>query len=166
MLELKAVAKRVGLSEHQARRVLRGLTPLLQPHIKRGKDNRILVDDSGVAIVERAIELWQGGKPLNRLCAALTEELTTPTSAPADDISNEVSNPEQPALNVHQTGFDPTAELVNVLKFQVERQANEFDTLRNRLADLEDRLPALPATTDSRQRIGRLQALRIAVLGR
>lgn len=65
MLEIPVIAKRVGKSEHQLRRVLRALTPLLDGRTKRGKDNRILVDDSGLALIERAVELWSGGSTRN-----------------------------------------------------------------------------------------------------
>jgi len=75
MLEIRQIADRLGLTEHQVRRLLRALDTLLQGSIRRGRDNRILLPDSAVAILDRAVALWRGGIPLKDLRQALAEEL-------------------------------------------------------------------------------------------
>lgn len=166
MLELRAIADRVGLSEHQTRRVLRALAPVLESRTKRGRDNRILIDTNGLAIIERGVELWKDGNPLNGLCDAVTAELADVPSARADGVTKGPSNPTEPKSIQRQIDFDPTAALVDLLKQQIEHQNEELLEMRRRLQALEERVPALPSSSESRKRLTVGERIRAAFTGR
>lgn len=54
---------------------MRALAPVLRDHIRRRRDNRLLLDDGALAILERAIGLWHDGVPLRDLCQTVAQEI-------------------------------------------------------------------------------------------
>ena len=161
MLELKAVADRVGLSEHQVRRLLRALDPVLQGLSKRGRDNRILLEDGAVAILDRAVALWRGGLPLRDLSQTVGQEMG---GGPTDGRNGFVPNRDEPVPH-HCPAYEARQELVRELKTDKDRL----------LAMLEDRdqqiLALMPGPSEPRSNgkengLSRWRALRFALLGR
>jgi hypothetical protein len=144
MLELKDIQSRFGLSEHQARRLLRALAPVLRGRVRRGRDNRILLDDGACAIVERAVGLWRSGVALRDLSQTVASELGE--SAMYSD-----------AAGTHERCQACAAreELIRELRADKER-------LLRLVEELQARIPALPAPA----RLSRWQALKIVILGR
>ncbi len=126
MLELKDLQERCGLSEHQVRRLVRALAPVLQGRVKRGKDNRLLLDTSALAIMERAVALWRDGLPLHDLSQTLAKEMSGTPEGLAPD-------PARPSSD-HCPACQAREELIREL-----------------LADLHARIPALPTPSDSRR---------------
>ena len=144
MLGLGDLQSRLGLSEHQARRVLRALAPVLHGRVRRGKDNRILLDDGALAIIERAVGLWRSGIALRDLCQTIATELGESAKySPAGGMSDRC-----PACAARE-------ELIRELKADKER-------LVKLIEELQARIPALPAPA----RLSRWEALKIALLGR
>jgi len=144
MIELKDVENRFGLTEHQTRRLLRALAPVLHGHVRRGRDNRLLLDDGACAILERAVSLWRSGITLRDLCQTVASELSESSSHSSHALA-----PDQcQACQVRE-------ELIRELKADKER-------LLKMLEELQARLPALPAPPG----LSRWQALKIAILGR
>jgi hypothetical protein len=144
MLELKDIQSRFGLSEHQARRLLRALAPVLRGRVRRGRDNRLLLDDGACAIVERAVGLWRSGVALRDLSQTVASELGE--SAMYSD-----------AVATHERCQACAAreELIRELRADKER-------LLRLVEELQARIPALPAPA----RLSRWQALKIVILGR
>lgn len=133
MLEVRQLADRLGLSEHQTRRLLRSLDGVLQGHVRRGRDNRILVDHSAIALLDRAVSLWREGIPLRNLSETIANELQNRSS----HVENgKVLKPEQPMQNHHQC---PTC---NAYRQQIEHLEGEIRWLRDQLEELQAR--ALP----------------------
>lgn len=131
MLEVRQLADRLGLSEHQTRRLLRSLDGVLRGHLKRGRDNRILVDDGAIAILDRAVALWRGGIPLRDLGQTIAGEMEEGAPHAGDGPA---PNPERPASN-----RCPTCE---AYRKQIEHLEGEVRWLRSRLEELQAR--ALP----------------------
>jgi hypothetical protein len=137
MLEIKQIAGRLGLSEHQTRRILRALDPLLQGFIRRGRDNRILLDSGAVAILDRAVALWRDGIPLQSLYQAIANELNNAPSNGQEEAAGLARNPKQPAQ-------DPCESY----RMMVAHLEEEVRWLRSQLEELQQR--ALPPPRGSR----------------
>jgi hypothetical protein len=144
MLELRDLQSRFGLSEHQARRLLRALAPVLRGRVRRGRDNRILLDDGACAIIERAVGLWRSGVALRDLSQTVASELGE--SAMYSD-----------AVATHERCQACAAreELIRELRADKERLLRLVD-------ELQARIPALPPPA----RLSRWAALKIVILGR
>lgn len=153
MWELKDVENRFGLSEHQARRLVRALAPVLRDHVKRGRDNRLLLDDSALVILERAVGLWRDGVSLRDLSQTVAGELEN--GAPYQHDGH-VRNHAHP-LSDHCPACAAREELFRELRADKER-------LLKLIEDLQARIPALPAPNGLK--LTRWQALKIALLGR
>jgi hypothetical protein len=149
MLELRDLQSRFGLSEHQARRLLRALAPVLRGRVRRGRDNRLLVDDGACAIVERAVELWRSGTALRDLSQSIASELGDPASHWPSGGEPDQAKPSQCPLCQSRDAL--IAHL---------REENAW--LRAKLDEALARIPALPAPA----RLSRWQALKLALLGR
>ncbi len=163
MLELKTVADRCGLSEHQARRVVRALSPVLQDRLKRGKDNRILLDNSALMIVDRAVNLWRGGLPLQNVSQTVATEITNGAKTGADGLTDRLPNHEQPTHN-HCTTCEAREDLVKELRTDKERLLRLLEDSQAQIRQLM--LPPPKTGDSSPPPITRWQALRIALLGR
>jgi hypothetical protein len=117
MLELKDVEGRFGLSEHQARRLLRALEPVLQGRVKRGRDNRLLLSDDALAILERAVGLWRDGLPLRDLGPTVAAELGNGAPCEHNGAAQDHAKPPSdhcPACQVRE-------ELIRELRADKER---------------------------------------------
>jgi hypothetical protein len=151
MMELKDIQSRFGLSEHQARRLLRALAPVLRGRVRRGRDNRILLDDGACAIIERAVELWRSGVALRDLSQTVASEMGDVTSHWPSGGELDQAKPSQDQCPLCQSRDALIAHL---------REENAW--LRAKLDEALARIPALPAPA----RLSRWQALKIVILGR
>jgi hypothetical protein len=152
MLELRDLQSRFGLSEHQARRLLRALAPVLRGRVRRGRDNRLLLDDGACAIVERAVELWRSGIPLRDLWQSVAGEMRDPASHWPSGGELDQAKPPQDQCPLCQSRDALIAHL---------REENAW--LRAKLDEALSRIPALPPAP---ARLSRWQALKIVILGR
>lgn len=152
MLELKDIENRFGLSEHQARRFVRALAPVLRDHLRRGRDNRLLLDDGALAILDRAVSLWRDGVPLRDLCQTVMREIGDSAPYRHDGHAQNITQP----LSDRCPACAARDELIRELKADKER-------LLKLLEELQARIPALPPAAS---KLSRWQALRLALLGR
>lgn len=163
MLELKAVANHLGLSEHQARRVLRALTPVLQAGIKRGRDNRILVENGDLAIMERAVALWHGGLPLRDLSQTVASELGNGNYHGSVSLVPNLAKPPSD----HCPTCEAREELVRELRADKTRLIEELSEARQQIRALAPgQLANGNGGPSSRPSLTRWRALRYIVLGR
>ena len=132
MLEIRQIADHLGLSEHQTRRVLRALGSLLQGSIRRGRDNRILLDDSAVAILDRAVSLWRGGIPLKDLAQSLAKEL-----------QEQRDNGDKRTAGLSPDRENPVQDPCESYRIMIEHLEDEVRWLRSQLELLQQR--ALPS---------------------
>jgi len=139
MLEIKQVAERLGLSEHQTRRVLRALDTVLRGFVKRGRDNRILLDDRAIAILDRAVALWRSGIPLRDLHQAV-----------ADELNNTDSNRGERDSGLAPNRANPAQDLCESHRLMISHLEEEVRWLRAQLEELQQR--ALPPTGSRRWR--------------
>jgi len=149
MLEVRDIEGRFGLSEHQARRLLRALAPVLHGRVRRGKDNRILLDDGALAIIERAVGLWRSGITLRELSQAIISEIRDPTSLSP--------NGREPDQTKPLPDHCPTCQARDAL---IAHLRDENAWLRAKLDEALARIPQLPPA-----RISRWTALKIAIFG-
>lgn len=157
MLELKAVADRLGLSEHSARRLLRALAPMVDDHIKRGKDNRLLIQSGALAILDRAASLWSDGQTLQDLSKTIQHELG---KASTDHANGLAPNRENPASDHHCGACDVRDQMIQELRADKARLLEQLDTAQDQVRAM------LPSVSEGRRRMGRWAHLRAVVLGR
>jgi hypothetical protein len=139
MLEIRQIADRLGLSEHQARRLLRALDSLLQGSIRRGRDNRILLDSGAVAILDRAVALWRDGIPLRDLHQTI-----------ADELKNGPDDGQKPVNGLAPNREQPTQDPCESYRVMIAHLEDEVRWLRSQLEELQRR--ALPPAGSRRWR--------------
>lgn len=195
MFNVKELAKRLGLTEWQTRKLVYACRPLLegqQGWLGYGQNGELLIGTGALALLERAKELKLAGTPGKALAARLAEELgkplpeadgkgrQTPASPAATPNPNSTSNP---------TARDPRDELIEELRARIQdlkQREEDLQAERDRLLKIienqAEQLRALmpgPGTgsgpepkaspaqgTGAGIRIGRWRALRYALLGR
>jgi len=75
MLTIKDLADSLGLSTSQVRRRLSALNGLIDNHMKRGQNQKILVDSSGLELLKRLETLREGGLSTGQAVGAIEDEL-------------------------------------------------------------------------------------------
>jgi hypothetical protein len=133
MFTYQDLAGRYGLSYKQVRDRMTALGPQIEPFVEEGKKNTKLVNNSGLAIFDRLVQIERDDKlTIKAASAVLLREL--------DSNSNGSNN-------------GATGEEFGVLKTLVDDQTNQIAKLhmqieecRNRIGDLETQVtPMLPA---------------------
>jgi hypothetical protein len=70
MLTIAQIAERYGLTECQVRWRLTQLDGLLRHHLFTGVNGRVTLDDAGVAIFDRLLQLEREGTRTDKRCQA------------------------------------------------------------------------------------------------
>jgi len=159
MLTLKELQDRLAMNEWPLRRLIDAVAPLLQGQLHRKPGQPLQVDSAALGLLDRAKVLFERGTPRSHLVEVLQGELQG-LQRSAANTSADVSNYQQIPL---QSPTAPSAELVDVLKRQVDDLRGERDRLLGLLE--QGAQAALPASTQSHQRLGRWAALRAVVSG-
>lgn len=140
MHDIEALMRIIGLSENQIRVRLREFRPYLD--IRHGKNNKLLVTDSGLKILERVKELEQQGLTLDDIKTRLDEELNLDGNRQEDSTSGQVqpdTTQNEPIYNQYITDLRSNISLL-------QKQLEEKDRMiRELYGIIKDRLPALPA---------------------
>jgi len=110
------------------------------------------VSDQGLAVLGRMLELERDGSTIEEAASTVKDELGTRADDRQDSAAERRASVEAPG-----------AELVSVLKHQVDDLRGERDRL---MGLLEQAQAMLPTSSASRQRLGRWAALRAVVTGR
>lgn len=164
MLSIQDLSQRFGISEKSVRRRLDSLKPVLDQHLTTGRQNAILLKDSGIAIFDRVMQLEQQDK-------------LSPSAALEKVISevgkgfSEVSKDEQGVVqSIGQAVPAPNEELVEVLKQQVSDLRNERDRLLGIIENQNEQMQAmLPGSTEEpppSEKRSRWSHLKAVVTGR
>lgn len=159
MLSVKDVANRLGLSEWGARRLLYACKPLLDGLQAHGSHGEWLISPQAIGMLERAKDLRTQGIRLQEICSRLAAEMP-------DHSNGSVAMQVQTSASQEQGNVQA---LTKALEQQVEYLKSENTWLRNKLDETLAKVPALPAPkTEAKDalQVSRLQALRIALLGR
>lgn len=164
MQGIPELSKRFGISEKSVRRRLDILKPVLDQHLTTGRQNAILLTDSGIAIFDRLIQLEQQDK------LSPTAALDKVTSEVHNGLSGASKHEEVTVQPLDQTVPPPTADLIHVLKQQVEDLRLERDRLlgiiEGQQSQMQLMLPGSKDGTDEEPRLSRWQHLRALVSGR
>lgn len=132
--ELKGL---LGLeSIDQVRRRLAPLRPWFDAYIERGPDNQVLVNDSGIQILQRYIALEQQGQTLNQAALEIKRELSEVLSAQPRQTSAE---PLQ-----HSRDHERSDEFVKELRARIESLERDKAYLQTKLDEALAKVPALP----------------------
>jgi len=110
---------------NQVRNRIEAVRDLLEPHLRRGPNNQILVTDEGLALLRRLQELYDSGLRMTEASDVL-RATSLPHSTAAVTVSSGLPRNEA----IPRSGEQP---LVGALR-------DEVLFLRTRLADLESRL--------------------------
>jgi len=129
MHDIEHIARILGLTQNQVRVRLNEFKGLLQPHIKRGENNKILIDNDGLAILKRAKELEDLGNTLQAVANMLKLEMKR---------SNEDS--QEKGVIAVSTYRD---ELIETLKNLVEELKRDKEILLEQLKDKEREIERL-----------------------
>ncbi len=129
MLDISDLANTLGLSKSQVRRRLTALDGLIDNHIKRGRNQKLLVNSSGLEL-------------LKQLEAHRKEGLTTKDAV--KEIKTELGKTD--GDNHHQA-----SEEKRLLKKQITQLQSEVEYLRNQLDRKDQQIHhLLPGSTDSK----------------
>lgn len=155
MLTIAQIAERYGFTERQVRWRLAQLDGLLTAHVFTGVNGRVLLDDAGLTIFDRLVQLERDGLSLSTAVSRLTGEIgQTPTASARSPSVTDTSTTVTPEL---------WERLIQEKDARIAQLMAENAWLRAKLDETLSRLPALPPPTPS---ISRWRALRIALLGR
>ena len=144
MYDIEDLMRIVGWSENQLRVRLREFRSYLE--IGRGKNNKLLISDSGVRILQRVKELEEQGLTLDAIKTRLNEELSLDENShsfKAEDQIQTDSNGDQTAYKEH------IADLRESLVI-LQKQLEEKDRLILELYGIiKDQLLALPPPAET-----------------
>lgn len=119
---------------NQVRNRIEAIRDVLEPHLRRGPNNQILLTDDGLALLRRLQELYDSGLRMNEASDVLR----------ASSVSTVAS-----AAHVSRT-FVSREATPDASDLAVERALrDEVAFLRSRLADLESRLVSPEARRDT-----------------
>jgi len=127
MFNVQALSELLELTPRQVYTRLETLKPLLGKHLQIGRNNQKLLDDQGLAILRRFLELERQGMAAQAAVKLMEIELT-----------NSESN--RPETNVKP---DITEILIVELKAAIARLERENEWLRRQLEEAQAQLRAM-----------------------
>lgn len=154
MHSIKEICERFGLSERAVRRRLTALGTLLDAELRRGDKNTVLLTDSGLAILDRVNQLQQSaGLGLSDAAGQVRNELANGHSVGVEQRANSAGQED--------------GALVRSLEARIQEQAQVIQFLQGQLETAQAQVRAmLPTVSEGRKHMGRLAALRYALMGR
>jgi len=113
---------------NQVRNRVEVIKDLLSEHLRRGPNNQILVNEAGVELLRQLQELYDSGLTMTEASSVLRAKA---------DYKEENKTSRRPGLTLNHTKPDHSENVIALLK-------DEITFLRQRIAHLEERLPATP----------------------
>ncbi|MFB6271979.1 MAG: hypothetical protein ABEL51_03690 [Salinibacter sp.] len=173
MMTRKDLQKRLGISEDQLYRLDSAIRPVLEARGLRGgsRGSAIQYDPQAISLFERAMELQSRGTALSDLVNALESELGGTHESHQNGHDEDARNSADPARML----VDELRERISEYQRREERWEAERQRLLAMLEGRDEQIRALmpgrsedhtPAPDNGTSRMGRLQALRYAILGR
>lgn len=149
MFDVRAIAKRFGWTDNQVRTRLEVAGNLLEPYLQSGHKNKILVNSSGLAVIDRLAQLEADGLTVTAAVEQLQSEMEPePESQNGTHLSATPKQAEgHSEATTNHTQADSLVELYERLLREkdgyIDRLESENERLWGRVEDLEQR--ALPA---------------------
>jgi hypothetical protein len=132
MHTISSLRKALGLTTtNQVRNRIEAVRDVLEPHLRRGPNNQILVSDDGLAVLRQVQELYDSGLTMTEASDVIRATASYMPVSAATVSSGFAQHPAMPS----EGGAAPVRILQDEIRF-----------LRNRLAELEGNLArsALP----------------------
>lgn len=154
MFTVNDLAKRFGLHPKSVRERLNGLSPLVEPHMERGRNNAILLTDSGLSIFDRLIQLEQDG---HTMATAVQQML--------NERSYQEETRGQPA-DIPGAASRHTDLLIDELRSRIKSLEEDKSYLQDQLNHAQSQIQAmLPAESEGRRRHSRWKYLKAVFTG-
>jgi len=141
-LNLQQPKDRLGLdSVRQARRRLDLARPLISQYLKSGKNNQLIIEDSGLAILEQIRERERQGKTIKQAVQEVQEELVKKPMGKPGQTNGQLEEIELLKVKV-QALEQRVSDLLTMLNFLKEQLAlprpqedrwNEIEALRKEI---------------------------------
>jgi predicted RNase H-like nuclease (RuvC/YqgF family) len=158
MHSIEDLVRYLGLSEYQIRARLREIDSVLDDHIYRGKKNRILIDDTGLKILERLRQLENEGLSVADSVQKIKEEMEelspiTVQNATLDFPKEPQTIPQTELILVYKQMIDTLNQRIESLERQLQKKDEQIDRLQDLLHN------RLPPTKEEAARKGWLRRL-------
>lgn len=148
MLEIDEVAEAVGLSVPQTRRRIDALDELLDGHLKRGANNRLLLDSSALEIIRRVEDQRKSGKSIQDSVEVIRAEMESST-----EEEEAVKDPETDGNQAENTKLETLKAENNQLKERVKDSKEHLRHLKDEIEYLRDEnRRLLPEQTTSNEK--------------
>lgn len=161
MFTVQDLSKRFGLHPKSVRERLNELGTLVEPYTERGRNNAIILSDSGLMIFDRLVQLEQDGHTMATAVQKMQKE-----------SSDQPETSLQPEGNLAPS--DKSTELlIQELRTRITSLEEDKDFLKDQLEVAQGQIQAmLPAVSESRnhdeklkQKMSRLQHLKSVITG-
>jgi len=139
MLSVSDLTDILGLSDSAVRRRIEALNGVIDPYIKRGKQNKLLIDSSGLNVLRRLEGLREEGKTIDEAVAEIEEET-------GEIGRDEATGNTEELTGKHRETSDREAllrEQIDQLKDQVKYLRNQVEKKDNKLEEKEKQLQKL-----------------------
>ncbi len=133
MYDLTKLAQILGMEEQDVYTRIYKFRPLLENYIRRGKKNKILLENNGLEILKRIKELEQEGHTFKTIQSLIAEELKA-----KNDSASSTPERDNSQVEPHQDLVELLREQILFLQKQVEYLQQEN---KNLLQIIENRLP-------------------------
>jgi len=143
MHSIEDLARYLGMSEYQIRTRLREIDAVLDDHIYRGKKNRILIDDTGLKILERLRQLENEDLSVADAVQKIKEEMeklspTAEQKTKADPLREPQATLQTELIRAYKQMIDTLNQRIESLERQLQKKDEQIDRLQDLL---HNRLP-------------------------
>lgn len=154
----------LGYNENQVRVRLREFRSYLD--IRNGKNNKLLVSDSGFKILERVKDLEQRGFTLDSIKAILNAELNLGENGRPTEETTSIQTDTNLIQSIYKERVDDLKLTISMLQAQFAEKDSQIQQLHTIIKELEGRLPALPpGKPEADKRVSRWARLKQLIRG-
>lgn len=133
MFTLEEVAETLGIGYGALRDRLRALGGQLNPYLSRGKKGKILIDQNGLSVLRRMLELERSGMSIADCAQTVGKEMGLKQEEVDPELLFESTNRPQAA------SIDPTVmQLIEQLKAENEFLRSQINTKDDQLTRMQD----------------------------
>jgi len=156
MHNIEDLMRILGLNENQVRVRLREFRSYIDRHITHGKNNKILVSDSGLKILERVKNLEEEqGLTLDAIKSRLNEELGIQENIDKNGNSYQVQTHTIQSDSLYKERLEDLKLMIETLINQMRQKDEQLKEKDRQIAQLyeliKNRLPPLPPSQEEAQ---------------